>query len=97
MEIDLKKDELSIVKNTLDRHLQHVDYFVFGSRAKNTAKHYSDLDIALVGREPISLKILSALEEDFAESDLPFMVDLVDWQRISSEFQDKIKSEWKKI
>lgn len=52
-------------------------YWIFGSRAKGTAKLYSDLDIALVAKEPISLEALSLLEEDFTESELPFKVDIV--------------------
>lgn len=39
----------------------------------------------------------SDLEEKFAESNLTFKVDLVDWNRITPEFQEKIKQEWKAL
>lgn len=31
--------------------------------------------------------IVAALKEDFSESDLPYKVDLVDWQKVSPSFR----------
>ena len=97
MTVQISEREIATVNKILARHLGNMDYRIFGSRAKGTAKKYSDLDVVLLGNEPISLLTLSNLEEEFAESDLPFKVDIVDWQRITTDFQEKIKSEWIKI
>jgi type I restriction enzyme, S subunit len=97
MTVQLSEAEIATVNQILARHLGDMDCRIFGSRAKGTAKKYSDLDIAVVGSEPIPLLTLSNLEESFSESDLPFKVDIVDWQRITNEFQEKIKTEWVKL
>ena len=97
MAIQLKEHEIAVIKRILAHDLAGVEYRIFGSRAKGSAKPYSDVDIVLLSKNPIPLLTLSTLEENFSESDLPFKVDLVDWQRITPEFQDKIKSEWKEL
>ena len=63
------------------------EVLVFGSRATWTAKEYSDLDLAIMGDEPLSLGEVSALDEALGESDLPFKVDIVEWARIDDGFR----------
>ena len=63
----------------------------FGSRATWTAKNYSDLDLAILGDEPLPLDVSSALAEALSDSDLPFKVDLVDWARIDDTFRNIIR------
>ena len=75
MSLQLKQDEIETVKKILHQHLKNTDYRAFGSRAKHTARQYSDLDIVLISDQSIPLDVISHLKEDFAESNLPFMVD----------------------
>ena len=63
------------------------EVWAFGSRARHCAKPYSDLDLAVIGVEPLSLDALAALNEAFAESDLPWKVDVVDWARMGEAFR----------
>ena len=56
--------------------------WVFGSRATGRARQYSDLDLAIDAGRPLSLDETARLAEAFGESDLPYRVDLVDWQAI---------------
>lgn len=79
--------ELAIVKAILATHLPGASVWVFGSRATGKAKKYSDLDLCIKACEPLSLNVMSALAEDFSESDLPWKVDLVDWHSISEAFR----------
>ena len=79
--IDLRPDHLTIVRKILRRHVPHRQVLAFGSRASWTAKDYSDLDLAILGNQPLPVDVASALAEAFVESDLPFKVDLVDWAR----------------
>jgi predicted nucleotidyltransferase len=60
---------------------------------KGTAKPYSDLDLALLGDQPLPLSTRSDLAEDFTESDLPFKVDLVDWATTGPRFRKVIEGE----
>ena len=64
-----------------------VEVWAFGSRARRTAKPYSDLDLALIAREPVSPQQLAALADAFETSDLPIRVDVVDWAATSDTFR----------
>lgn len=91
MSLDLSEDQLRIVRSILTRVLPDAEYLAFGSRL---ARHhrYSDLDIAVKASRKIPLAQLSALEEAFAESDLPFRVDIVDLRRASPEFRRVVEA-----
>jgi len=92
VEIHLKNDEIKLVKSILQQELKKVEVWVFGSRVPPASPHkHSDLDLLLKGKEAISLISLSKLSESFENSSLPFKVELVDWHRITPEFQEHIK------
>jgi type I restriction enzyme S subunit len=67
--------------------------WVFGSRATGCARAYSDLDLAIDAGRRLTLDETACLAEAFSESDLPYRVDLVDWQATSVEFRDLIAAE----
>jgi predicted nucleotidyltransferase len=93
--INLNPKHLSIVKNVLNNHLTNdTVIWLFGSRVTESFKPYSDLDIALQNKDnfPISLKILTTIEADFIESDLPWKVDVIDYSTISGIFKENIDS-----
>ena len=91
--LDLRPDHWAIVRRVLRRRVPDRKILAFGSRATWTAKAYSDLDLAILGEEPLSLDAAAALAEDFGESDLPFKVDLVDCARVDKTFRDAVLSE----
>jgi predicted nucleotidyltransferase len=65
----------------------HLEVWAFGSRTRNKAWRYSDLDLAVITHKPLSFALRCALIEDLTESDLPFRVDVVDWARTDEEFR----------
>jgi len=85
--IDLRPDHLQIVRGILKKQVPEREVWAFGSRATWRAKPYSDLDLAVMGEQPLSLSKLAALTDDFAESDLPFRVDVVDWATTQDNFR----------
>ncbi len=85
--VDLRPDHWAIVRRALRCHVPDREVLAFGSRATWTAKDYSDLDLAVMGEEPLSLRTVSALDEALGDSDLPFKVDVVDWARIDDSFR----------
>jgi predicted nucleotidyltransferase len=89
--IDLQPDHLALIQTILAQHVPHAEVRAFGSRVTGTARDYSDLDLVVLGREKIDRKTLHRLEEAFAESDLPFRVDVLDWHRISDSFRQVIE------
>jgi len=92
--INILPEHLEIIHNILYRHVPRCEVRVFGSRITDTAKKYSDLDLALVGKEKLSDDIIYSLKEDFQESDLPFRVEVLDWHTISKEFRCVIEKKY---
>ena len=64
-------------------------FYAFGSRVKGTQKKLSDFDICFM--DDIPGHIRSHIREDFEESNLPFTVDLVDWNSCDEAFRTKIR------
>ncbi len=92
--LELLPDHRRIVLEILDAHLpRHARVCVFGSRATGRARRYSDLDLAIDAGRPLTLDEIACLTEAFRESDLPYRVDLVDWQTIDDHFREAIASE----
>ena len=85
--IDVRPDLWDIVRGILQAHVPQYEVWSFGSRAKWQAKPYSDLDLAVITDQPLSLEVSTALSDAFAESDLPWRVDVVDWATTSETFR----------
>ncbi|AHN71529.1 nucleotidyltransferase family protein [Aggregatibacter actinomycetemcomitans] len=88
--LTITEQELQIVKAILQQHVPNHSVWAFGSRVKGYAKTYSDLDLAIIGESPLSMKTLANLTEAFSESDLPWKVDIVDWAVTNDAFKQII-------
>lgn len=95
--LDLTSDHRAEVCRILRRHVPGRIVRVFGSRVQGTAKPFSDLDLAIMGDEPLDFRTHAALKDAFAESNLPFRVDLVDWATTSDIFKGIIEGEFEVI
>ena len=85
--IDVTENQLALIEELLQKHVPDCEIWAFGSRVSGIRKEYSDLDLALVGSAKLPFGVIARLKESFAESVLPFRVDLLDWHAISKEFQ----------
>lgn len=97
--LDMSAAELAIVQEILFRHVPNARVYLFGSRATGRAKKFSDLDLCIKADKPLGLNVMSALAEEFSESDLPWKVDVVDWSTTNPDFrkiidQDKMVLEF---
>lgn len=89
--IDIHPDHLKIVLDVLHKHLpKNAQVWVYGSRAKGTARKYSDLDLAIDCGKPIPNILMIDLKDAFIESELPYKVDIIDWQTTSDDFKEII-------
>ncbi len=99
--IDLAPADLEVVRSILATHLpDDVGVLAFGSRAKWTAKEFSDLDLALKSNAKLPSHLLADLNDAFSESDLPIKVDVLDWHAVAPSFQaiidrDGVEVRWK--
>lgn len=89
--IDLADEHLAEVRRILQAHVPKCEVLAFGSRVRGNAQTYSDLDLALAAPEKIPQRQLEDLKDSFAESDLPFRVDVLDWHEISDRFRKTIE------
>ncbi len=59
----LSARERNIVLDLLRQHLPKRKVRIFGSRATGTARPYSDLDLIILGKQPVPAATLAALRE----------------------------------
>ncbi len=85
--IDIAEEDWPIVRDMLRKHVPAFEVWVFGSRAKRSARRFSDLDLAIISEQPLPFETGGALREDFSESDLPFRVDILDWATTGEAFR----------
>ena len=90
--LDLRPEWLEIVQRLLAAHIPNAEVWAYGSRVRGTSHDGSDLD--LVVRNPNDLSKpqtdLFDLREAFSESNLPILVDVLDWARIPERFRQEI-------
>lgn len=90
--IDLTQEQLSIVLEILNKFVPDYEVRVFGSRYKGNAKKYSDLDLVIINNEKLKWNVIADIREAFEESELPFRVDIIEWENVSEEFRKVIES-----
>ena len=88
--IALDSGQLETVKKILQRHVPERRVLAFGSRVTGQNKPFSDLDLAVIGDEPLPLSVSGGLRDAFSSSGLPFSVDFVDWAITDEEFRQAI-------
>lgn len=92
--IELSSSEFSMVTEILSTFVPGCEVRVFGSRVKGNASRYSDLDLVIVGKDQIDPLQIERLKDAFSESDLPFQVDVLDWNSVSEEFRRVIERKY---
>jgi type I restriction enzyme, S subunit len=92
--IVLNQRDWSEVKRILTQYVPEYSVWAFGSRVTGAAKNYSDLDIAIVTDQPLSLERMATINDAFDESDLPIRVDVVDWAVTNASFREIIRQNY---
>ena len=90
--IDCTPQQLETIKKIISDIAPGTDVIAFGSRCSGKAKPYSDLDLAVKGTAALTADAMSDMIDAFQESDLPFRVDIIDWNTISDEFRHVIEN-----
>ena len=94
----LDDDSIAIVRNILALTIPEHEVRAFGSRVHGRGlKPFSDIDLAVMSTSPVASDRLCALKEQFAESDLPYKVDIVDYATASQRFRDIIQQDYEII
>lgn len=89
----ISNEQKEFVLSVIRRHAPpDTEVYFFGSRVNDTANKTSDLDVLLRGNSSIELSLMSLMKEEFEESDLPFKVDLLDYNSLSERMVKNISS-----
>ena len=71
--IQIEPQDYQILQKILNKYPYR--FYVYGSRAKGTARKFSDLDLCY--QDDIPDETVFQIKEELEESDLPFIVELV--------------------
>jgi type I restriction enzyme S subunit len=88
--LEVPEKYLSVIKDILGRLVPGYEVRAYGSRTSGSSHVGSDLDIVVVGKEPLDWKVMAKLRGKFEESNLPFSVDVLDWNTLPANFKDTI-------
>ncbi|MBJ6802166.1 nucleotidyltransferase family protein [Geomonas propionica] len=90
--LELRPAWLATVQELLAAHVPDADVFAYGSRVQGTAHDGSDLDLVLCNPQDLELPFtnLPLLKQAFSDSNLPILVDILDWARLPESFRKEI-------
>ncbi|GFO53139.1 hypothetical protein GMSM_01460 [Geomonas sp. Red276] len=88
--IDITPHDWDEVCKILNQCVPQFEVWAFGSRVKGSSKPYSDLDLAVISEEPLSLATMAELCDRLDDSDLTIEVDVVDWAAADPSFREII-------
>jgi uncharacterized protein len=91
--IELASRYVQQVWRIAQNHVPYCNVYIFGSYARGTACLNSDVDLAILGREPLGIEKMLRLKEAYENSDLPFLVDVVDWSEANPRFKAMVESQ----
>ena len=90
--IDLERVSLDEIVSIIRRHLPKCRLIMFGSRVNGMAEKFSDVDIAIDNCNPIKWNILYDIKEHLSLTNIPYIVDIADYNDISESFRHIISS-----
>lgn len=85
---------LSFLLEQLKSYIPDATVWAFGSRVKGSSRTSSDLDLAVLCDKQTAQKQLRKLNEAFIESNIPFKVQLLDFNRLPANMQENIKTKY---
>lgn len=88
-------DHYKTVLSILEKYKVERSEFVYGSRAKGVSRKESDLDLVIIGHNQISKSTLWAIQEDLAESDIPFRTEIRAGAELTDSFLQQISPDLK--
>lgn len=85
----MRDEDLDTIKNIMIKYINpsKQKVFVFGSRATGKNLKFSDFDIGIEG-ERLSPKEFFEMESEFEESDFPYFVDIVYFDKLPENFKE---------
>ena len=93
LSVALTDTQLATVRSIVRCLLPAAQVWIFGSRASDRARPFSDLDLLVTEPRRLSWSQRAALRDAFEASDLPFCVDLVEADGLTQAVAARVFSE----
>ena len=95
MVLQIPNEWLTEIQQLFNEHLSEAELWAYGSRAQGKAHTGSDLDLMVKHHENMTVSgaNLTAFREALRESNLPVMVDVLDYSNIPDDFRAKFKKD----
>lgn len=79
---------IPLIKEIVQKYLDPAKYhtFIFGSLADGTFRRSSDIDIGIEGPR-LKPSVYFSLVQEFEDSNIPYVIQLVDFNTVSEEFK----------
>ncbi|MEJ5299600.1 MAG: nucleotidyltransferase domain-containing protein [Thermodesulforhabdaceae bacterium] len=94
MDIYTQKDLKEFLKSYFSQKGISVKIVLFGSRARGQNEPYSDIDLALISDADLTGELVE-LKGIVEESNLPYKVDIVIFEKLPPEMKEEILKEGK--
>ncbi len=97
--LHLKQEYIDELQHILNAYVKDSTVWAYGSRVNGDSHEGSDLDLVLINSQDNSIRqpAIWDLKEALSESNLPFLVDVLDWATIPESFREEIKQCYIKI
>ena len=89
--LNLKQEYIAILYKIFETHFPYVEVLAYGSRVGGDSHSGSDLDLAVIGLENAA-NDLKRLRKILNDSNLPFLVDLVQFEELPTSFKEEIRN-----
>jgi predicted nucleotidyltransferase len=90
--LELTDPQRRIVEAILATHVADRDVRAFGSRVAGGARRWSDLDLLVMGDQPLPDLVRAQLVAEFEDSDLPFRVDVLELRDLPAAWRRRIEA-----
>lgn len=74
----------------IEKYISDSKIYLFGSRAKGRHRETSDVDISIDAGKELSSNLLYKIKDEIEESNIPYFVDVVDFNYVSDEMKNQI-------
>lgn len=90
-------EEQKVIQKLLSPYKNEFEFYYYGSRVKGNFEKMSDLDILIKGECEMPFDKLELIKYLFDNSDIPYIVNFTDFNKIDTRFFNLIKKDLVKV
>lgn len=91
--LNIKPEHLKMLKDIFQQYCPKAEIWVYGSRIKNQSHDGSDIDMVVKDFND-SNKNIAELKQLLNDSNVPFLMDIQEFDKLPDYFQKKILNEY---